>query len=127
MLEDFDPLPRMAAVFGLAEVAGQGHRKAIELALNRLKHRQSGTRQAAVQVLEKIASKDDFEVVGKIMERLRDKDEHVRDSSKYALIELAGIDKTEQEEMWAKRKYEEGKAKDAAAAAAAAERAQTSA
>ncbi|CAE7457619.1 DSPTP1 [Symbiodinium sp. CCMP2456] len=28
MLEDFDPLPRMAAIYGMAELCGVGHRKA---------------------------------------------------------------------------------------------------
>ncbi|CAJ1460552.1 unnamed protein product [Effrenium voratum] len=46
MLEDFDPLPRMAAIYGLAELCGVGHRKAIKLAEARLEHRDPGTRQA---------------------------------------------------------------------------------
>lgn len=27
--EDFDPLPRMAAIYGMAELCGVGHRKAL--------------------------------------------------------------------------------------------------
>jgi len=85
MLEDFDPLPRMAAIYGIAELVGVGHRKAIRLAVARLDHRDPGTRQACVQLLEKIATSDLAEVVGKVKERMDDEDEHVRDSAFYAL------------------------------------------
>merc|ERR1719266_1428111 len=55
---DFDPLPRMAAIYGIAELCGVGHRKAIRLAEERLEHRDPGTRQASVQLLEKVATSD---------------------------------------------------------------------
>merc|ERR1712151_777491 len=85
MLEDFDPLPRMAAIYGIAELCGVGHRKAIQLAEVRLEHRDPGTRQACVQLLEKIATKDMEEIANKVEERMEDEDEHVRDSAYYAL------------------------------------------
>merc|ERR1712232_1508722 len=88
MLEDFDPLPRMAAIYGIAELCGVSHRKAIKLAEARLEHRDPGTRQACVQLLEKIATCDMADIIKKVEERLDDEDEHVRDSAYYALIEI---------------------------------------
>jgi len=88
MLEDFDPLPRMAAIYGIAEMCGTGHRKAIKLAEVRLEHRDPGTRQACVQLLEKIATNDMKNIIRAVEERLEDEDEHVRDSAHYALIEI---------------------------------------
>ncbi|CAE8735974.1 unnamed protein product [Polarella glacialis] len=85
MLEDFDPLPRMAAIYGMAELCGVGHHKAIKLAEARLEHRDPGTRQAAVQLLEKLATQDMTDIAGKVKDRMDDEDEHVRDSSFYAL------------------------------------------
>merc|ERR1712087_700873 len=85
MLEDFDPLPRMAAIYGIAELCGIGHRKAIKLAEARLEHRDPGTRQACVQLLEKIVTNDMLDVMKKVENRMEDEDEHVRDSAYYAL------------------------------------------
>merc|ERR1712061_699069 len=85
MLEDFDPLPRMAAIYGIAELCGVGHRKAIFLAEARLEHRDPGTRQACVQLLEKIATSNLSEIIRKVEARMDDEDEHVRDSAFYAL------------------------------------------
>merc|ERR1712151_1100697 len=85
MLEDFDPLPRMAAIYGIAELCGVGHRKAIALAEARLEHQDPGTRQACVQLLEKIATSDLTDIAKKGEERMEDEDEHVRDSAFYAL------------------------------------------
>merc|ERR1712151_1080107 len=85
MLEDFDPLPRMAAIYGIAELCGVGHRKAIRLAEARLEHRDPGTRQACVQLLEKIATNDMKDIMQKVKLRMDDEDEHVRDSAYYSL------------------------------------------
>merc|ERR1712032_1138148 len=83
MLEDFDPLPRMAAIYGIAELCGVGHRKANKLAVARLEHRDPGTRQACVQLLEKIATNDMKDIMALVHERMED--EHVRDTAYYAL------------------------------------------
>merc|ERR1712060_882502 len=60
-------------------------RKAIQLAEARLEHRDPGTRQACVQLLEKIATQDLDVICKKVEERMEDEDEHVRDSAYYAL------------------------------------------
>lgn len=75
----------MAAIYGIAELCGVGHRKAIKLAVARLEHRDPGTRQACVQLLEKIATSDMTDVLTKVELRLDDEDEHVRDSAIYAI------------------------------------------
>merc|ERR1712232_625569 len=74
MLEDFDPLPRMAAIYGIAELCGVSHRKAIKLAEARLEHRDPGTRQACVQLLEKISTSDMEVIAKKVKERMDDED-----------------------------------------------------
>merc|ERR1712194_981699 len=58
---------------------------AIAMGEARMEHRDPGTRQACVQLLEKIATSDLTDIAKKVQERMEDEDEHVRDSAFYAL------------------------------------------